>query len=120
MNITNKMLAILIWFIVVIMLATKTDSFGGGLFFIPFVMWPHLISHIMIYRRKILFSQLILMIAQVGYFIWFCYVYNDIFYKNLDPQSSIGLIFVGFYAAKILIFFWLIAWQISGKKPIVE
>ena len=113
---TNIILGIILGLAMFIMLVVKSDSISAVLFIFPFVIWPHIISNVIVFIRKQFLSQLMLLVGQAGYFIWFCYVYNDIFYENVDPQSSIGLVFVGVYAAKILIFVWIAAAMLPKKN----
>ncbi len=111
----NQIIALFIWLICVLMLCLKSQPVYGALFFIPFVMYPHAITHIVLHRVKTKAAQIILMIALISYFAWFTFIYINVFYLFLDAQSAIALLFVGIYATPIMLIFWLTIWLVERK-----
>lgn len=104
----NNILAVTLWGVGVLMLAGKSESFLGGLFFVPFSFWPHAVTHIGVLLMRKRRSQLCLLVTMLLYFGWFTYVYIHAFYIQLDPQSGLALLFVGALAAPFMLILWIL------------
>lgn len=103
---TNQIIATAFWVIGILMLCAKSEPFFGALFFIPFSLGPQVITHIGISCAKSAKAQIILLVALLAYFAWFVLVYIAVFYILSDPQSPIVLVFVGIYAAPVMLLLW--------------
>jgi hypothetical protein len=64
--------------------------------------------------------QLILAIGTGLYSVWFGYIFLDAFYWNLDPQSAIALLFIGFYSLPVMIPIWLAALAYKRKNRLKD
>lgn len=119
MRIMNKILAVFIWLVVVLMLGEQTDNLVALAWGLLFTMPNHLISHILAYKLKFFWSQLCVLIAMIAYFAWFSFVYYEVFYVCVDAQSAIALVFVGPYALIVLLPLWVIA-AFSNDKHLLR
>jgi len=96
-----------------IALCSKSEPFIGGLFFAPFSLFPLLFSLLMICCFESRISVILLTLSMFIYAAWFAYAYLDIFYIHPDPQSAIGLIFLGFYSLPVMGVFWIASFVIN-------
>ena len=118
----NHILAVIIWGSVCVALASQSEPVIGFLFFVPFTLWPHAVSHTLCFLFKSRGSAILLGIGMLAYVSWFFFVYVDVFYLHVDPQSAIALAFVGFVSLPVMIPVWLGAFafersaKIKGKK----
>jgi hypothetical protein len=102
MRIANQFIAIVFWIVGLGMLCFASWPVWGGLFLVPFALGPQFITHVGVFRAKSLVSQCILTLTLVLYFAWFVYVYIDVFYIHLDPQSAVALLFTALAVVPIL------------------
>ena len=90
-------------------------------FFFPFTMLPYLITILLAGRCKSQSSQIVLVVTTLAYSAWFAFVYLSVTVWHPDPQGPIAFLFVGIYAAPVLIFCWLLAcvleWYIRSNEP---
>jgi hypothetical protein len=90
-------------------------------FFFPFTMLPYLITLLLVLRFPSQAAQIALLITTLAYSTWFVFLYLDVTVWHPDPQSPIAFLFVGIYAAPVLIFCWLLAcvleWYIRSNEP---
>ena len=114
----NHTLAFIIWVIVCVALASKSDSFVGAILFVPFTLGPHAVTHAMCFLLKSRRSATLLGIGMLGYVSWFFFVYIDVFYVHLDAQSSIALLFVGLVSLPVMIPVWLGAFAFEQRAKI--
>ena len=108
LKIFNNSLAGGLWALGILMLCVKADPFAGGLFFVPFSLWPHAVTHIGMLLARKRRTQIFLLVTMLLYFAWFMTIYMDAFYVHLDPQSPIVLLFVGTLAAPVMLVLWII------------
>lgn len=92
-----------------LMLCSKATPFSAGLFFVPFAFGPLIVTLGLSLVLRSPHAQQLLTISSVAYAVWFAYVYLQAFYINLDPQSSLAFLFVGFYALPLIAAFWVAA-----------
>ncbi|KGI77089.1 hypothetical protein [Oleiagrimonas soli] len=81
----------------------------AGLFFVPFALGPLCITLFLAILFTDRRAERVLLMSTALYAAWFGYVYVDIFHWHADPQSAIGLLFVGVYALPVLLVFWIVA-----------
>lgn len=112
---TNNIIAASIWIAGTFVLCYQATPIMGGLFFVPFVLGPHAVTHIGVWLAKTKKAQSILMFALFAYAAWFGFVYTDVFYLHPDTQSPIALLFVGVYALPVLVPLWAVAWWLDSK-----
>jgi hypothetical protein len=112
---TNNIIAIAVWVAGLFVLCYEATPILGGLFFVPFTLGPHAITHMGVWAAKTTKAQVILTLTLIAYAIWFSVVYVDVRYLHPDPQSPIALLFVGIYALPGLLPLWAIAWWFDRK-----
>jgi len=103
----NHILAIIAWVSVCVALASKTESAMGILFFVPFTLGPHAVSHWLCFRLQSRWAAILLGIGMLAYMSWFFFVYIDVFYVHIDAQGPIALLFVGIFSLPVMIPVWL-------------
>ena len=103
----SHIVAVIIWVACCLMLAKESSPVYGFLFFVPFSLFPHAITHVMVAKANDRISLSLLLVALVGYFGWFLFVYVQAFHTHLDAQSSIALLFVGTYSMPAMIPLWV-------------
>jgi hypothetical protein len=86
------------------------------LFFFPFTMIPFLVTACLALLWRGFWTQVVLFVATLGYGLWFAYVYVNATILNPDPQSPIAFLFVGIYAAPVLVVLWLIAYAMEWER----
>jgi hypothetical protein len=106
MKVFNHILAVLVWVSVCVALASKSGPLLGFLFFVPFTLGPHAVSHALCFFVRSRWAEILLSVGMLGYVSWFFFVYVDVFYIHLDPQSSIALLFVGVVSLPVMIPVW--------------
>ncbi len=102
----NHILAVALWIAVSWALASKSDPWTAFLFFVPFTLGPHAVSHVLCFLLKSHRAAMLLAVGMLVYAAWFFYVYVDAFYVHLDPQSSIALLFVGVVSLPVMVPIW--------------
>lgn len=105
----NGILAIVIWIAACAALATKSDPWHGFLFIVPFCLGPHAVTHFLCFRVKSHGAANLLGIGMLLYAAWFFFIYADVFYFNLDPQSPIALLVVGIASLPVMIPVWIVS-----------
>ena len=114
MRLFNHMLAGVVWLAVCVALALKSDPMLTGIvFFAPFTLGPHAVSHWLCFVLRSNRSAVLLGIGMLAYVVFFFVVYIDVFYVHMDPQSSIALMFVGFVSLPVMIPVWLGAFALE-------
>jgi len=111
----NQILAITVWVSVCVALASKSEPFFGFLFFVPFTLGPHAVSHALCFWLKSRGSAILLGIGMLAYVSWFFFVYIDAFSVHLDAQSSIALLFVGLVSLPVMIPVWVGAFAFERR-----
>ncbi|MFP4579833.1 MAG: hypothetical protein ACLFQ6_03810 [Candidatus Sumerlaeia bacterium] len=101
--------AVIIGFTSLAALAIKSSPVWGFLFFVPFSLFPHFITHLLIANFRSSAALAVLTITDILFFAWFAYVYAIIFYVDIDPQGAIGLIFLGIYSMPVVLPLWIVA-----------
>jgi len=96
-------------------LMSKSDIIGA-LFVLPFALGPLFISLIVAAVSHFRSCQNILIVGSVLYSAWFGYAFLDIFYWHPDPQSAIGLLFVGALSLPVMIPIWILTLFLRQKK----
>jgi hypothetical protein len=92
MRTANQLIAIVLWAVGLGMLCYQSQPVWGGLFFVPFALWPQFITHVGVFRAKSAVSQCILMPTLVLYFAWFVYVYLNFRRKQrLQNPGKMGI-----------------------------
>ena len=114
----NHILAIVVWVSVYWALASKSDPWSAFLFFVPITLGPHAVSHVLCFLLKSHRAAVVLSAGMLAYCAWFFFVYVDVFYVHLDPQSAIALLFVGVVALPLMIPVWVVAFALdrAAKK----
>lgn len=114
----NHCLAIVVWLAVCVALAGQSDPMYGFVFFVPFSLGPHAVSHLLCLWIRSRRAATLLGVGMLAYAAWFFFVYADAFYFNLDAQSAIAMLYVGIVTLPVMIPVWLIAiaMETSAKK----
>ena len=89
------------------------DSVMAALFFFPFTMTPLVINAVAVCRVKTFAARGILLFSTAAYSGWGTWLYIDVFYIHIDPQSSIALLFMGIFASPVLILLWLLTFGLE-------
>ena len=97
-------------------LGAQTSSLLGVLFFMPFIMFSHGITHILIRLASRPKTLGVLLFTQLAYATWYGFWYIDIFYVHIDPQSPIALLFIGLVSLPAMAILWIGA-AIAGRLP---
>ena len=105
---SNLWTAFAFWVIGLFALCLKSDPFYAGLLFLPFALGPQILTHLAIVYAKSRRAQITLTVALVGYFLWFCLVFIEIFHRHPDPQGAVALLFVGVHATPVMLALWLL------------
>ena len=79
------------------------------------VLWPHAITHILLFRTRAAESQCVLLGAFLAYAFWVHYANADIL-AHPDAQAPIGLLFVAPYALPVLAVAWFTARRLDRRK----
>ena len=100
----------------VLCLVAQSNPAGAAVNFLPLSLGPLFISLILslwlIEKR----CQKILRIGSVLYALFFAYIFLSSFYWNVDPQSAIALVFIGFYSLPVMIPIWISAVVMHFKQ----
>tara|TARA_A100000171_G_scaffold37536_1_gene36578 strand:+ start:292 stop:657 length:366 start_codon:yes stop_codon:yes gene_type:complete len=110
----NHILAVIVWVSVCVVLARGSEPAHAFLFFVPFTLGPHAVSHALCFVLKSCGAAILLGIGMLAYVSWFFFVYIDAFYWNLDAQSAIALLFVGVVSLPVMIPVWAVALVLEG------
>lgn len=113
MAIVNHVLAVSVWLASCLALAIVSDPAYGFLFFVPFTLGPHAVSHGLCFVLNSRGAAVALCIGMLAYLAWFFYVYADAFYFNVDAQSGIALAFIGIFSLPVMVPVWLGAWALE-------
>lgn len=105
---TNGILAIAIWVLGIATLALLSRPPMPGLFFVPFVMWPHAITHFAILNARDAKGQSCLLVAQVAYAVWVGIACVAMF-RAPAGTSPADLLVVAFKAFPAVGALWLLA-----------
>ncbi len=101
-------------------LMTESDSvrgaIGGTLVFVPFSLGPLFLSLLVAVFSPQRSSQIVLSLGSILYAVWFGFVFLDVFYWHLDPQSAVALLFTGIYSLPVLIPLWLVSLVLMRKR----
>ena len=92
---------------IVYLIAFAPLGIGAVGFLFPFTMIPFGITGIFAWYWRSVGGQAMLLVAALAYAGWFGFVYLDALYWRPDPQSPIALLFVGIYAAPVLLLLWI-------------
>ncbi len=88
----------------------------GGLVALPFTHGPLFASLVLAHFLNSQKAQATFIFSSVIYTIWFLWAFTDIFFIHPDPQSPIGLFFIGIYSLPVMLLFWLIAICFGAQK----
>lgn len=80
---------------------------GGAVFLLPFYAGPILVTLLLSSKFKTIWAQTVLLVSLPVYFAWIGYDLYNAFFVNLDPQSGIVLIVVGFMSLPVMIPLWI-------------
>jgi hypothetical protein len=81
---------------------------GALLFFAPFILPPFAFVAYLVTQWHSRGSQITCLVGTISYSSWCAYFYSDVAIRHPDPQSPIALLFVGIYAAPVLlVLFWI-------------
>jgi hypothetical protein len=105
----NHILAIFVWAAAGVALARVSEPWYGMMILVPFILGPHMVSHVLCFFLKSKGSGTVLCIGILAYLAWFFFIYIDVFFLNPDPQSPIALLFVGLLSLPVMIPIWLIS-----------
>jgi hypothetical protein len=105
---TNKVLAIAIWVVGIGTLALLSRPPMPGLFFVPFVMWPHAITHFAVLNARDGKGQSCLFGAQLVYVAWVGMTCVAMFRAPADA-AAVDLLVVAFKAFPALGVLWVAA-----------
>lgn len=105
----NHILAVFVWVAVSFALSRVTDEPGGFIFFMPFTLGPHVVSHTMCFFVKSRRAAQLLCFGMLAYLSLFFFFFINAFYIELDPQSGIILVFTGVISLPVMIPIWLIS-----------
>ena len=92
-----------------LVLCLQSRPLYAGLFFVPFVFGPLVVTAVLSFVLLSTRAQKLLTISSILYALWFVYIYAQAFYINPDPQSPIAFLFIGIYAVPVLAIFWIAA-----------
>lgn len=101
-----------------LLLQSKSSSPAGLLFFIPFSFGPMIVSLLLGLWTASKRSSLILLASNLLYFSWFLWVYLDVFYIHIDPQSPIAFVFIGIVALPVMTPLWVVALILERKSTL--
>lgn len=110
----NHILALVVWFSVCVALARDSEAGAGFLFFVPFTLGPHAVSHWLCFVLKSRGAAILLAVGMLAYAAWFFFVYVDAFYVHPDPQSPIALLVVGVVSLPVMVPVWVGALVLDG------
>ena len=102
----------------IILLCIKSSYFIAGLFFVPFSLFPLILSLLLLQKTEERKSIIILLIGTILYTCWFLYAYLSIFYWYPDPQGAIALLFTGVYSLPVMGIIW--GFSVKLNKQINE
>ena len=112
----NVWVASAIWIAACIALAMQADPVWAFIFFLPFSMFPHAVTHTLGFFWKTPRASMLLLIVMVLYAAWFFWVYAEVFYLHPDPQGSIALLFVGVVSTPVMAPAWGLAWWTAHRE----
>lgn len=93
-----------------LMLIPKSSGVLGALLLALFSLGPTLsVTMVLAAYLPQRWPQILLGIAGIASSACFAWAYLDVFHWHSDPQSPVGLIFVGVYSLPLLIPIWLLA-----------
>lgn len=89
---------------------------GGVAFGFPFVMLPFVVNAVLLSRWRAFAGQSLLFAASLAYAAWVAFVFVDVRYVHPDPQGPIAFLFVGVFAAPVLIVLWLTGGALERRQ----
>ena len=92
-----------------------SPPWSGSAMLLGVVLWPHAITHVILFRTRAASSQCILLGAFLAYSLWVHYANADIL-AHPDAQAPIGLLFVAPYALPVLAVAWFTARRLDRRK----
>lgn len=98
-----------------ILLLKESNTPLGLLFFMPFSFGPMVFSLFLGCRASSKKCLLTLLVANILYFVWFLWVYLEVFYLHPDPQGPIAFIFIGVYSLPVMIPLWIVAFRFQTR-----
>ncbi|MCC7519235.1 MAG: hypothetical protein IT578_08635 [Verrucomicrobiae bacterium] len=104
----NGILAVAIWVAGIGTLALLSRPPMPGLFYVPFVMWPHAITHFAILNAKDTKGQSCLLGAQIVYGVWVAAACAAMFRAPANA-AAMELLVEAFRAVPVLGALWLAA-----------
>lgn len=119
----SHLLALALWLISLLLLCMKAEPWYGAFFIAAFSLFPHAVTHAMLWMQQSTPARLVLVIGMCLFGAWFLYIYADVFYWNLDPQSPVALVFIGFFSLPVMIPLWILATllerrqRVAARKP---
>jgi hypothetical protein len=101
-----------------LMVCAQTAGYFSGLLAAPIVFAPLFLNFPFAKCWESRASDRVLTVSAICYGIWFLVVYLQAASLHPDPQSSVAILAVGFYAAPMLALFWIAAYLLrnSDKK----
>ncbi len=111
----NGVLAVAIWVIGIGTLALLSRPPMPGLFFVPFVMWPHAVTHFAVLNAKDGKGQCCLFAAQVIYAVWVGAACVAMF-SAPERTGPVDLLVVAFKAFPALGVLWIAALYCHLRK----
>lgn len=94
-------------------------SLGGAgaiAFFFPATMYPFVVNALLLFRWRTVTGQSLVLAASLAYAAWLAFVFIDVMYRHPDPQGPIAFLFVGIYAAPVLLVLWLVAAALEHRR----
>jgi len=89
---------------------------GAIAFFFLFTMSPFVINAVLTLRWRSSVAQSLILVASLVYTPWFAFVFVDVNYLHPDPQGPIAFLFVGVFAAPVLLILWVVAGILDGRR----
>ena len=94
----------------------RGEGMKAVIFFLPFTMSPFLVHLGLAKKWRAFGSQAVLVVATMAYATWFIYVYLSVTVWHPDPQGPIAFLFVGIYAAPVLLVLWWISYALEWES----
>ncbi len=114
----NGVLAIIIWVAGCLALAAQADSLYWFVFFIPFSLGPHAVTHFLCLRLKSRGATNLLGIGMLVYAAWFSFLYTDAFYFNIDALSALALVMAGVASLPVMVPLWITAAYLDASSKL--
>lgn len=96
--------------------AFAPEGLDAIIFALPFTMLPFMVTLVLAQKWRTTAGQIMLLLAAIAYCVWFAIVYLDVTVWHPDPNAAIAFVFVGIYAAPVLLLLWYVGNRFERRK----